>query len=245
MASMQKIFIAVGLSAGLLLAGIAGAADEVTERLAKQFGVSTADVTPAPIPGLYRLVLGPQVGYVTADGRYVVRGDIIDIKNGNNLTAADRATARLAYIKSLGEQNMIVFAAPHPRHTLTVLTDIDCGYCRQLAHDMPQLTAMGIEMRYIPFPRAGVDSSSWDKAVSVWCAKDRQSAYQDAMRGVPVTPLKCDPAPVAAGYEFAQKLAVGGTPIIITETGQLIGGYLPPAQLSQLLDNPSAGMQDE
>ncbi|HEV2212055.1 MAG TPA: DsbC family protein [Gammaproteobacteria bacterium] len=241
---MQKMRFAICLFA-LLVAGAAYGGDDVTARLAKQFGISPADVTPAPIPGLYRLVLGPQVGYVTADGRYLVRGDIVDIKDGDNLTAEDRAAARLAYIKSLGEQNMIVFAAPHPRHTLTVLTDIDCGFCRQLARDMPQLTAMGIELRYIPFPRAGVDSSSWDKAVSVWCAKDRQTAYRDAMLGAPVVPLKCDPAPVAAGYEFAQKLGLEGTPAIITETGRLIGGYLPAPQLAQLLDNPTPGMQDE
>lgn len=240
---MNKLILSILFPVALLLATGIRAADDAVARIAKQFGVPPQDVTPAPIPGLYRLVLGPQVGYVTADGRYLVRGDIVDVKSGGNITEADRDAARLAYIKSIGEQNMIVFAPPHPRHTLTVLTDIDCGYCRLLAQDMTQLNALGVAVRYLPYPRAGVDSSSWDKAVSVWCAKDRQTAYQDAMRGAPVKPLKCDPSPVAQGYEFAQKLGVEGTPVIITETGQLIGGYLPAPQMAELLDHPDAEMQ--
>lgn len=230
------LFLAVLLAAGIAYA------DDVTSRLAKQFGVGPQDVTPAPVPGLYRLVLGPQVGYVTADGRYLLRGDIVDVKDGSDLTAADRAAARLAYIKTIGTQNLIVFAPPHPRHTLTVLTDIDCGYCRQLAQDMPQLNALGIAVQYLPFPRAGIDSSSWDKAVSVWCAQDRQTAYQEAMRGAPVKPLKCDETAVVQGYEFARKLGVEGTPVIITETGQLVGGYLPAPQMAELLDKPDQEM---
>jgi thiol:disulfide interchange protein DsbC len=241
----MKKLLAIALSLAALLAAAGVCADDVTAKLAKQFGVSPQDVTPAPIPGLYRLVLGPQVGYVTADGRYLVRGDIVDIKDGSDLTTVDRAAARLAYIKAIGAQNLIVFAPPHPRHTLTVLTDIDCGYCRQLAQDMGELNALGIAIQYLPFPRAGVDSSSWEKAVSVWCAKDRQTAYQDAMRGAPVKPLKCDETAVVQGYEFARKLGVEGTPVIITETGQLIGGYLPAPQMAQLLDKPEAGLQDE
>lgn len=219
------------------------ATDDVAAQLAAKLGVSSKDVTPGPIPGFYSVVLGPQVAYVTADGRYLLRGDILDRSDGKNLSAGQRDAARLAYIASIGEQNMIVFAPPHPKHVLTVLTDIDCGYCRQLADDMPQLLSMGIELRYIAFPRTGVGSPSWDKAVAVWCAKNRQVVYQYAMRGAKIDGDKCDPAPVLAGYEFARKLGVDGTPVIIDEYGQMIDGYLPPDQLLKLLDEqtPPAG----
>ncbi|HLW74681.1 MAG TPA: DsbC family protein [Gammaproteobacteria bacterium] len=221
----------------MLFAMPALAADDVAAQLAAKLGVNPKDVAPSPIPGLYSVVLGVQVAYVTADGRYLLRGDILDRQDGKNLSAGQRNAARLAYIDSIGEQNMIVFAPPHPKHVLTVLTDIDCAYCRQLAVDMPQLMAMGVELRYIAFPRTGVDSPSWDKAVAVWCAKNRQVAYQYAMRGADVGEGKCDPAPVAAGYEFAQKLGVDGTPVMINEYGQLIDGYVPPEQLVRLLDD--------
>jgi thiol:disulfide interchange protein DsbC len=216
------------------------ATDDVIAQLALKIGVKAEDVAPAPIPGLYRVVLGPQVVYVTADGKYVLRGDIIQREDGRNLTADERDKARLASLADIGEGNMIVFAPPHPRHVLTILTDIDCGYCRELAQDMPQLIAQGVELRYLAFPRAGVGSPSWDKAVAVWCAKNRQVAYQYAMKGAEVTGDGCDPAPVAMGYGFGRQLGLYGTPVMINEHGQLIGGYLPVPQLMQLLDDQDA-----
>lgn len=230
----------LGIATALMaLALPAFGADDIAAQLAAKLGVSSKDVTPGPIPGFYSVVLGPQVVYVTTDGRYLLRGDILDRTDGKNLSAGQRDAARLAYIASIGEQDMILFAPPHPKHVLTVLTDIDCGYCRQLAEDMPQLLSMGVELRYIAFPRTGVGSPSWDKAMAVWCAKNRQVAYQYAMRGADIAAGKCDPAPVLAGYEFAQKLGVDGTPVIIDEYGQMIDGYLPPDQLVKLLDEQS------
>ena len=223
----------------------AAQADDTVAKLAGKLKVAPADISLGPLPGLYRVTMGPQVIYVSADGRYLVRGDIIDLKDGTDLTRGERQAARVAYIKHLNPDDMIVFKAPHPRHVLTVLTDIDCQYCRALSREMPQLTAMGVELHYLAFPRAGVGSSSWDKAVAVWCAKDRQTAYQDAMGGGEVPAGKCAESAVASGYAFAQKLDISGTPAIITETGQLIDGYIPAQQLVQFLDDPALQAQME
>lgn len=239
---MRRYLVLAALLAALGM-GPAAHADDTVAKLAAKLKVAPADITAAPLPGLYRVIMGPQVAYVSADGRYIVRGDIIDLKDGTDLTRAEREAARVAYIKRVGIDNMIVFKAPHPRHVLTILTDIDCQYCRTLAQEMPQLAAMGVELHYLAFPRAGVGSPSWDKAVAVWCAKDRQAAYQDAMRGVHVQAAKCDGSAVAAGYDFAQRLGLTGTPAIITESGQLIDGYIPAQQLVQLLDDPALQAQ--
>lgn len=223
-------------------------ADATSDKLAAQLKVAPKDVVPAEVPGLYRVTLGPQILYVTADGRYVLRGDLIQLSDGRDLSAEARDAARAAYIAGIGEQDMIVFGPPHPRHVVTVLTDIDCAYCRQLADEMPQLVQAGVEVRYLAFPRTGVDSPSWDKAVSVWCARDRRIAYQLAMKGDPVAAPdpKCDSRPVLAGYEFAHKLGLDGTPAIFTEDGHLIDGYVPAEQLVKLLDAPAllAGASD-
>lgn len=232
----------------LLSLSAAALADETSVKLAAQLKVAAKDVVPAEVPGLYRVTLGPQILYVTADGRYVLRGDLIQLSDGRNLSAEARDAARVAYIAGIGEQDMIVFGPAHPRHVLTVLTDIDCGYCRQLAEEMPQLVEAGVELRYLAFPRTGVDSPSWEKAVAVWCARDRRIAYQLAMKGDPVAApgAKCDPRPVLAGYEFGHKLGLDGTPVMFTEDGHLIDGYVPAEQLVKLLDQPAllAGASD-
>jgi thiol:disulfide interchange protein DsbC len=226
-----------------LLIGTSVAADDVVTRLSAKLRVDPADITPGPMPGLYRVILGPQVAYISADGRYLLQGDIIDLADHSNLTADARNVARLDYIKRIGEQNMIVFAPPHPKHTLTVLTDIDCQYCRMLAHDMPQLNALGVSVQYLPFPRAGVGSPSWGKAEQVWCAKDRQAAYLDAMLRNKVSGARCETNPVAAGYEFARLMDAAGTPVIITEQGRLIEGYVPAEQMVEMLDQDASGTQ--
>jgi thiol:disulfide interchange protein DsbC len=229
------------LLALLLVFAVPVMADDASARLAKQLRVDPRDVTATGIAGLYRLTLGPQILYLTADGKYALRGDLIELSSGRDLSVEDRAAARAAYLTSLGEKDMIVFPAAHPRHVLTVLTDIDCAYCRQLAGDMPRLLAAGVELRYLAYPRSGVDSPSWGKAAAVWCAKDRRAAYRSAMQGVAVAAAAdCDPSAVLTGYDFATKLGLQGTPIIITESGRLIGGYLPSEDLVKLLDDPAA-----
>jgi len=225
----------------LLAVAVPAMADDATARLAKQLRVDPKTITATGVAVLYRVTLGPQILYLTADGKYALRGDLIELGSGRDLSAEDRAAARVAYLAGIGEKDMIVFPVSHPRHVLTVLTDIDCAYCRQLAGDMPRLMAGGVELRYLAYPRSGVDSPSWNKAVAVWCAKDRRAAYRSAMQGVTVTAASdCDQSAVLAGYGFATKLGMQGTPIIITEGGQLVAGYLPPEDLMKLLDNPAA-----
>lgn len=224
---------------GLLLCTAVTLAGNVTSdevRLAKMLDLKVTDITPAPISGLYQVTIGPQVAYITADGRYIIRGDIIDVHSGVNLTAGDRAHMRLVYLQKINTADMIVFSPPHPRHTITVLTDIDCQYCRVFEQQRPALNAMGIAVQYLFFPADGVGSPSWHKAMAVWCASDRKSALMAAMEGKTVKSTPCDAESMSVGYQFGQMLGLDGTPAIITDRGRLIDGYLPPADLVNLLD---------
>ena len=49
-----------------------------------------------------------------------------------------------------------------------IFTDIDCGYCRKLHKEVPELNRLGVAVRYLAYPRAGIGSISYDKAVSAW-----------------------------------------------------------------------------
>jgi thiol:disulfide interchange protein DsbC len=231
---------------GLLLGSAVVRADNVTNdevRLAKILGLKVTDITPAPIPGLYTVTIGPQLAYITADGRYIIRGDIIDVHSGDNLTASSRAQMRLVYLQKIGTADMIVFSPSHPRHTITVLTDIDCQYCRVFEHDRPTLNAMGIAVQYLFYPDDGIGSLSWHKAMAVWCASDRKSALTAAMDGKPVKSTPCDTTAMTVGYQFGRMMGLNGTPAIITDRGRLIDGYLPPTQLVSLLDTGAVSGQ--
>lgn len=194
-----------------------------------------SSVRVASAAGLYEVAYGVEVVYVSADGRYVLRGDLIDVESMRNLTEDTRTAARLQALDALAEPGMIVFGPAEARHTITVFTDVDCPYCVKLHQEVPELNRQGVKVRYLAYPRAGLDSPGFRKTVSVWCADDRQQALTDAKAGKPVPEKTCD-NPVKQHYEAGQALGVTGTPTLVLDNGRVLPGYVPAARLVQALD---------
>ena len=138
-------------------------------------------------------------------------------------------------MSSLDTSGQITFSPPEAEYDLTVFTDIDCGYCRKLHAQVEEYNKQGIAIHYMAFPRAGIGSRSYEKAVSVWCADDKQGAMTDAKMGAEPAPDQCD-NPVARQYQAGVELGVTGTPALLTASGQLIPGYVPPDKLRERLD---------
>ena len=210
------------------------AADEVAIRQALG-DVKPASVEPTPVSGLYEVVVGSSVVYMSADGRYMLQGELVDVQNRVSLTEPRRRQVTRTVIESVGEDNMIVFKPEKEKHEITVFTDIDCGYCRKLHNEMDQYLNEGIKVRYMMFPRAGVRSESYKKAVAVWCAEDRNGALTDAKNGKAVEMKTCD-NPIDLHMSLVQQLGARGTPFIVLEDGSTQPGYVPAKKLSQLLD---------
>lgn len=224
---------------------LASAGDEIPESMLETIqklvpGMKPDQISVSPVPGLYEVTFGPRVVYLTGDGRYMVRGDLVDLKNQRNLTEETRKAGRLETVNDLGESSMIVFAPETVKHTITVFTDVDCPYCAKLHLDVPELNKQGVKVRYLAFPRAGIQSPSYRKTVSVWCADDPQKAITEAKAGRDVAPKQCE-NPVQNHFETGQMLGVSGTPTIVFEDGTLIPGYIPAVRLVKMLDDEQAG----
>lgn len=197
-------------------------------------GVEIDAVNPSEMTGLYEVVVGPRLFYVSADGRYMIQGDLIDLEARKNLTEPKLAKARVNSIAKVGLDKMIVFKPEKPKYSVSVFTDIDCAYCRKLHSEIDQYMAEGIEIHYLFFPRAGKDSESYDKAVSVWCSKDRNKALTEAKKGKKVEAKTCD-NPVLQHMALGSDLGMRGTPLIVTEHGTLLPGYVPAKRLAEVL----------
>ena len=208
----------------------------ITKNLA---GVSADSIQPSEIKGLYKVSVPPRVFYVSADGLYAVDGSIIDLKAGVNLTELEKQKSVVTAVNSLGEDSMVVFAPDKTKHTVTVFTDIDCGYCRKLHDAVPEYNKFGIKIRYLAYPRAGLGSSSYKKAVSVWCADDRKSAMTKAKSGAKLSEKSCD-NPIKAHMEMGSMVGLRGTPALVLDDGRVIPGFVPPARLSSILDKSVA-----
>jgi len=192
-------------------------------------------VQPTPVDGLYQVEIGPQVMFVTGDGRFLIDGAIVDLKTREDITETARSAARLRAINAVGEDNMVLFDAPISKHTVTVFTDIDCGYCRKLHQQVDAYADEGISVHYLFYPRTGLDTPSYDKAVSVWCADDRQKALTEAKNGEELPAGKCA-NPVKQHMELGELMGIRGTPAIVLDNGQMIPGYVEPKKLAALLE---------
>lgn len=228
----------LGWQSGLLAEEIPA---PLSESLAKIVpGTQPDRVSSSPIPGLYEVVFGPHIVYVSADGRYLVQGDVVDLEKRENLTAEKRKRARLEAVNGLGENSMIVFVPQKVKHTITVFTDIDCPYCAKLHREVGELNDLGVKVRYVAYPRAGIPSPSYDKTVSVWCADDPKKAIGDAKFGKPVPEKRCE-NPVKDHYALGQSVGVSGTPAIMLEDGELLPGYVPAKRLVRIIEAGAEG----
>lgn len=224
----------------LLLAGSAVAEmgeEQIRERLLELFPDRPPDrIRLSPASGLYEILYGAEVLYITDDGEHLIlEGDLYDLDSRTNLAEAARAEARAGLLEAYGADRMLVFpATTSRRHSIVVVTDIDCPYCRQFHEHIEELNGAGIEIRYLLYPRAGEESESYRKSVGVWCSDDRQDALTRAKRLEPVPSRTCA-NPVAEHMALVNRINARSTPSIFLPGGRLVRGYRPPAELLALL----------
>jgi thiol:disulfide interchange protein DsbC len=196
----------------------------------------TIAISETPIEGILQVQINSDIVYVTADGQYLLQGQIMDIDTQANITDQAKSGIRLGLLADIKQDEQIIFSPEKPDYDLIVFTDIDCGYCRKLHNQMEGYNEQGIAIHYMAFPRAGIGSDSYDKFVSVWCSDDQKGALTLAKNGTDPEPQKC-PNPIADQYELGREVGVTGTPALLTSDGTLIPGYMPPEQLRARLES--------
>lgn len=193
-------------------------------------------VHESPLPGIYALEIeGGTTFYGTADGRYLFTGDLYELGDTDliNLAELNRSMRRLELLAAVPEEDMVIFSPDgETKAVVSVFTDVDCGYCRKLHKEVPELNALGVEVRYLAYPREGIGSQSYDRIVSAWCADDRNAAITRLKSGGSI-PAKSCANPVAQHYELGRQVGVTGTPAIVTEDGRLLPGFMSAERLAK------------
>ncbi|MCW8899196.1 MAG: thioredoxin fold domain-containing protein [Gammaproteobacteria bacterium] len=198
-------------------------------------GINPENIFPSPVSGLYQVLMPPRFFYASADGRYLVDGDLIDMTTKENVSQGPRNKSISAAIDGMGEDSMVIFGKESLKHTVTVFTDIDCTYCRKLHNEIKKYNELGIRIRYMAYPRAGIGSGSFKKAEAVWCSKDKAKAMTDSKNGVDVKSDSCK-NPVGQHYALGQMIGLRGTPALVLEDGTVVPGYIPAVRLSEALN---------
>lgn len=227
--------------ASLLLLGSSAFALEPEEIRAKleeaRPGLPIIEISQSTLPGFYEVSLSDgSLLIVTEDGNHFIAGDLYRVEPVGfvNVTEERRSRHRKEMLKDLDESKMLVFAPPEGevKGTITVFTDIDCGYCRKLHREIPELNDLGIAVRYLAYPRAGVASNSYDKYVSAWCSDNPELSLTKAKLGQEIDPRTCD-NPIAEQFALGGEFGVTGTPAIVFENGMIQMGYSPAPRLAQ------------
>ncbi|KRE88682.1 disulfide bond formation protein DsbC [Frateuria sp. Soil773] len=251
---LKKLLLAVvasGFALGACAADEGGAANANAEQLVRKAVKSLSaqveidSVTPARLPGFYQVIASGHLVYVSADGKYMLNGDLIDLGSKSNLSEAAWAGFRKAELAKVPAAQRIVFAPANPKYTVTVFTDVNCGYCRALHEHIAEFNKEGIAVEYLAWPREGVtttagnETPTYKEMVSVWCAADRKAAFTAAKEGKAPKPASCA-NPVKDQFDLGLKLGVNGTPTIIGSDGMVLGGYVPPDKLLKMVQKTAA-----
>lgn len=231
------------LLGGMIMGAGARAEDPQAEIILKALSAARPDLQyeqprPSPMAGLYEVqVKGGPLLYIDADGSHFIAGDLFAVQKSGfvNLAEQGRQKERAELIAAVKPEDMIVFAPQNPKATITVFTDVDCGYCQKLHSEVAELNALGIAVHYLAFPRAGLGSPSFRKIASAWCAKDPGAALTSLKNGEDIPENVCADNPVAAQMLLGEKVGVNGTPALVLEDGTLVPGYRPAKELAKLL----------
>jgi len=220
---MQKsLFLAAALIGAAPFAHADDADKAVLDALHTLAPKAVADsVRKSEVPGFYELVVSGQVVYISADGKYLISGDVIDVPTKTSLSGRALAGVRNAALKGLPVEKRIVFSPSHPKHTITVFTDVDCPYCRKFHQQIAAYNQVGIAVQYVFFPLS-IHPGADKKAISVWCSQDRNAAYTAVMNGQDPGSKTC-PNPIAETTALAMKIGIGGTPTILAADGTQVG----------------------
>lgn len=242
-----------GVALGASTAPVASAAPAASETPEQNVRLAIArlspttridSITPAPLPGFYQVIAAGQMLYVSADGRYMLNGNLIDLGKHQNVSDNEWAAFRKAELAKVPAAQRIVFAPPHPKYTISVFTDVNCGFCRALHEQIGAFNKAGIAVEYLAWPREGVTTTAgrptptYTEMVSVWCAADRKAAFTEAKQGHAPKPATCT-NPVKDQFDLGVRLGVSGTPTIFGPDGSTLGGYVTPQQLLMALQGDS------
>lgn len=210
--------------------------DKMTELLRTRLGNSQiTEPVATPVEGIFEVRYGASFGYLSADGQYLFTGNLIDLKQGRNLTELSSRKIVVAELDQVALEDKIIFAAfGEEKAVLNVFTDTSCPYCQKLHAEVAELQAAGISVHYLPFPRGGTQGPGYQTLQQVWCAEDGATAMTIA-KGLANGDLPagdCARATfVDTGFALGKKVGVKGTPALFKSNGEVIQGYVPYREL--------------
>ena len=178
-------------------------------------------VSPAPVSGLYEVLVGNDIFYTDNSGKYLIQGEIIELASGKNITEQRQADLNRIKWSDLTPANAIKNVRGNGSRQLAVFSDPNCGYCKRLEKSLQQLDNVTIYTYLIPI----LSPDSAQKSKQIWCSSDPYKAYIDWMvNGIaPSGKGECS-TPLDKNMAFAKTYGITGTPTLFFTDGSRFPG---------------------
>ncbi|MFA0013437.1 thiol:disulfide interchange protein [Vibrio lentus] len=216
-----------------------------TAALTKRFekiGIKVEKIVPSDIDGLLEIQTNSGIIFSSPKGDHFLAGTLYSLDdNGkfSDVLAERQAPLNAEKVAALSD-TVIEYKADNEKYVVTVFTDITCGYCVRLHSQMQGYNDLGITVRYMAYPRQGATGQVADQMAAIWASDDPKAAMHSAKaeRKMPAAgkDLSEQKQIIAKQYQLGRELGINGTPAIVLASGELVSGYLPPAQLLQRLE---------
>lgn len=215
-----------------------GAAEAAVKKAveAKFPGIQLNSLKKTPYDGIYEVVAnGNQIVYTDKNASYLMVGNLIDAKTQRNVTEERMRDLMRVKFDSLPLESAIKQVKGNGSRKLAVFSDPDCPYCKRLEAELEKIT--DVTVYTFLYPIASLHPQAVDRSKAVWCAPDRNKAWDDLVKkGItPSSGTNCD-NPIAKLNELGGKLGVTGTPTLIFADGMRVPGMAPAEQLEKLLN---------
>lgn len=228
---MKKIplfFCLFGISSGAL------ALDQKStlQKQLTQLGLENVVLTSSPISGIEMAKTDNGIFYISQDGKYLLDGKMYALSPKGVINITNKML-----LKELDgdKHSMIIFPAKQEKYVVTAFIDITCHYCHLMFEQTKAYNELGITVRYLPFPRKGLNAISAQQMEAIWTSPDPTYALTQAEIEKKFPEKMKTPNVVKKQYILAEQLGINGVPALILDNGEVIGGYIPPERLLHLL----------
>ncbi|WP_281558050.1 DsbC family protein [Thalassomonas sp. RHCl1] len=198
-----------------------------------------ASIEKSPLTGFYRANMnGGKVIYYSDSTGYFFEGDLYksSATGAVNITDITARARRKMLISTIDLSTAIVYSPQgQVKAVVYAFMDVDCGACRNLHKQTEAMNELGIEIRYLAYPRAGLNSDTYHKMTTAWCAENRKQRIEDLMINIRSPYQSCKNSPVGEHFKLGQLMGLIGTPGIVLMDGTLLHGYRTANQLAQAL----------
>lgn len=173
--------------------------------------------------------------YIDFTKNFVVRGEVLRLKDGENLTKARIASLNRVDVSAITLDDALLLGKASATKKLIVFTDPQCSYCKKLHAEMKKVVALDSDVAfYIKMLPLNIHPEAYMIAKSIVCNRS-VAMLEQSFADRPVPPPLCRADAVDRTIDFARKNGINSTPTVVLPDGRPFSGYRDAAALLKMV----------